>query len=329
MARRSLLTGIWAGVGILILILDGKTAVSGAADGLALCMQSVIPSLFPFFVLSNLITGSLLGSQIPLLKPMGKLFQIPEGAESLLLTGFLGGYPVGAQNIAAAWRSGQLSGKDARRMLAFCNNAGPSFLFGMIAPMFSDASEAWLLWGIHIIGSFAVSLCIPASSGYVQMRPQKRITLSDALSNALKVMATVCGWVILFRVCIAFLDRWILWLLPDTWKVALIGFLELTNGCCSLAFVPDESVRFLICSGILGFGGICVTMQTISVTQGLGLQYYFPGKLMQASVSMLLAWMIFPSGTGIAWVLAGIALFSGLFLRKMEKRSGNPLPVGV
>ena len=102
MKRRRLLTGIGGCIGLLVLILDAKTALQGARQGVELCLKTVIPSLFPFFVLSILLTSSLLGSRIPLLRPLGRLCGVPKGAESLLIPAFLGGYPVGAQSVPEA-----------------------------------------------------------------------------------------------------------------------------------------------------------------------------------------------------------------------------------
>lgn len=329
MGRRNILTAILSAAGLFLLILDGKTALSGAAEGMELCIKSVIPSLFPFCVLSNLLTCSVLGYRIPFLQPVGRLFHIPKGTESLLLTGFLGGYPVGAQNIAAAWRSGQIPKEDAERMLGFCCNAGPSFLFGIIGPMFPKGYMPWLLWAVHILSALIVSLCIPDSHGSVRLIPQSRISLSQSLTNAVTVMATVCGWVILFRMAIAFLTRWFLWMVPDVGKLAVMGLLELTNGCLHLSLITNEGIRFLAASGILGFGGVCVTMQTASVTQGLSLRYYFPGKIMQASISMLLCWLFFPTGSLLPAILVPFILISAVSLRKMENRSRNLVAVGV
>ena len=67
---------------MLALILDGRTAIDGARQGIELCLRTVIPSLFPFFVLSILLTSSLLGSSLAVLRPLGRLFGMPDGAES-------------------------------------------------------------------------------------------------------------------------------------------------------------------------------------------------------------------------------------------------------
>lgn len=82
------------------------------------------PLAVSLFVLSILLTSSLLGSSLAVLRPLGRLFGMPDGAESLLIPAFLGGYPVGAQNVAAAFRSGQLTKPEAERLLSFAATRG-------------------------------------------------------------------------------------------------------------------------------------------------------------------------------------------------------------
>ena len=314
-------------MGMLLLILDSKTALEAARTGIDLCLRTVIPSLFPFFVLSILLTGALLGSSLPWLRPVGRLCRMPEGSESILISAFLGGYPVGAQAVAAAYHSGQLTKTDAQRMLAFCSNAGPAFLFGMVGRMFQDQGAPWLLWGIHIASALLAAALLPGGADTsVRMQHRNGPDLTEALMRALGVMAQVCGWVILFRVVIGFLQRWILWLLPTEVQVGIIGLLELSNGCCDLWKVPGADIRFLLSSAMLAFGGLCVTMQTVSVTKGLSMRFYFAGKLLQTLFSLLLSgafvWGVWLPCCVLLAVLAAI-------LRKMQNRGRIPGLVGV
>lgn len=327
MKHKKLWQGCFASLGMLVLILDSKTAIEGAQTGIELCLKTVIPSLFPFFILSILLTNSFAGASLPLLQPLGRLCGIPKGAESILISGFLGGYPVGAQCISASYRTGQISRKAAARMLAFCNNAGPAFLFGMVSSAFPSKWLTWVLWSIHIISAIFVSLVIPGDqSRTMDISENSEITLSYALRSAIQVMATVCGWVVVFRVLITFLGRWILWLLPVEMQVLLTGILELSNGCCELFSIPEIKIRFIICSGMLAFGGLCVTMQTISVANGLPLHGYFQGKLMQTVFSLLLSWGIMYRALFLCFVFLMLSLF---LLRKIQKKSSIPTVIGV
>ena len=111
------------------LILDGQTALLGALDGVQICIYTIIPTLFPYIFLSSLLCSYSLGRQVPLIAALARRCGVPSGAESIFLLGFVGGYPVGAKLVTDSYRQGHLSKSSAQRMLGFCSNAGPSFIF--------------------------------------------------------------------------------------------------------------------------------------------------------------------------------------------------------
>lgn len=316
-------------VGMTVLVLDSKTALLGSSQGLALCIRTIIPSLLPFFVLTSMLTGHLCGYSNPFLAPIGKLCSIPKGHEAMMLVGWLGGYPVGAQNIYQAYASGAISKADAGRMLGFCNNAGPSFIFGITAAFFTEAHIPWILWAVHIVSSLAVGFLLPtAPRSTTGTFHSQTPTLQQALKHSLKALSTVCGWVVLMRVVIAFLQRWLLWLLPDAAAVLITGILELANGCCALSEVESEPMRFLICNVLLSFGGICVWMQTISVTHELGTGSYILGKILQTLISIVLSFILLPfifSNEGynilpaLSFLLVSVTAFLFIYLRNRKK----------
>ena len=309
--KRRLFTAIFAILGIVLLILDSSTAIAGAQDGIKLCLMTVIPSLFPFFVLSVLLTGAMGGFRSPLLKPIGRLCGIPEGAEILLLTGLLGGYPVGAQAVATVWKNGQITMTDARRLLGFCSNAGPSFFFGIVAAQFGSVTIGLVLWLIHVISALAVGALLPGKS--TRTAAVEKVAAADintALRRSLSITANVCGWIVLFRIVIAYLSKIVAGRLPECVYILLFGVLELANGCCMLPAVDNIALRLIIAAFMLGLGGICVCTQTASVTGGLGLGMYLPGKLLQSLISAFLAALIAP----LFYPLTGIAVINALWM---------------
>ena len=290
MHKKRVLTGVLCCFGLFVLTLDSKTALEGAHVGIDLCLKTVIPSLFPFFVLSLILLNSLNDINLILLKPLGRLCRIPPGSEGLLICAFLGGYPVGAQNIAYSFRKGLLSQSTAERMLAFCSNAGPAFIFGITSALFPHKWMPWALWIIHILSAIGVSMIIPVQEETTSKREYaKRNTSQDVILSAVRSMACVCGWVILFRVLITFFVKWTQSFLCLEMQTIIIGLLELANGCCQLESISNVSVRFVLCSAFLAFGGLCVTMQTISVTQGLSIRTYCLGKCLQTILSIAIS----------------------------------------
>lgn len=323
---------------MLVLILDGRTALAGASEGISICLNTLIPSLFPFILLSILLAGSLSGQAIPILHPIAKYCRIPKGTESLLAIGFLGGYPVGAQNVALLYRSGQLSDQEAARMITICNNAGPAFIFGILGSMFRSPATAWLLWAIHIISALLVGIVLPGDRDPSTASPlPRRIHLTEALAQSVRTMALICGWVLLMRMTISFLQRWFLWMLPVPVQIILTGTLELANGCLQLESIACEGLRLILASAFLAFGGICVMLQTASVTDGISMSLYFPGKLLQCAVSILLACgaqYLFPASQrfscGIIFSISAV-ISTGLLLnlRKFKNNSRIPEMIGV
>ena len=332
--QKRLIAPALCAVGMTVLILDSKTALLGAQEGLTLCIQTVIPSLFPFFVLSGFLTSCLTGAKFPILKPLGKLCGLPQGSEFILAVGLLGGYPVGAQCISQLYQRGGLSKKNAGRLLAFCSNAGPSFIFGVCSKFFSFRGAAVSLWIIHILSAILVGILMPdKNSGHIDPTTAQNITIMDAFQKALKAMAGVCGWVILFRVIIAVLDRWIAFWISGNTCVILFGILELTNGCCSLMLIRSESARFVICSALLAFGGTCVAMQTAAVVRPLNMGWYFPGKIMQTLFSVALSMcflpLFCPATVGLAGILTVISTIIFIFIGKKFYKTKNSCSFSV
>lgn len=292
-SRRRFWTGLIGATGLIILILDARTALTGGIEGVSICLKTVIPSLFPFFLFSILLNSTLAGTEIVFLRPVGRLLGIPAGAESLLLLGLVGGYPVGAQCITEAYRNGNLDRQDANRMLGFCSNAGPAFIFGMGAFLFERKSVLWVLWVLHIVSALLVGFILPNKRQTIsKLTFETSLSIPQALNKAMQAIVGVCGWVVVFRVLLAFLQRWCFWLIGYEAQTFITGLLELTNGCYRLFDATTQGVRFVMCATFLGFGGLCVLMQTVSVTGGLGTGNYFLGKMLQGSVSLFLSGML-------------------------------------
>ena len=110
-------------------------------------------------------------------------------------------------------------------------------------------------------------------------------------------------------------------MLEPVWQVMITGILELSNGCCSLSMIENMDLRFLVCSGMLALGGVCITMQTSSVVQGLSMRYYLLGKLFQFAFSLILgiAWL-----QKMGWIPVLLAVTFGFISMKTKNTGSNP-----
>lgn len=287
-ARPFLLIGALAGM--LCLIIDSRHAAQYASDALVLCLRTVIPSLFPMFVLSGLMVSALTGSGHRALSALEDLLGLPKGGGSLFLLGAVSGFPVGAQCIVQAMDAGSLSKYDGERMLGFCNNCSPAFLFGILGSVLSDTFAPLLVFLIQLgTAMMAAVLWSPDSASSMEV-PRSDLSLPQAVNRAVRSMVSVCAWVVLASVVTGFLKRWLFPFLPEPVPTFLTGLMELTGGVLGLGTIPDEGLRFILCCVFVCFGGVSVLLQIQSIAgeKGLSMGFCVRQKLFQGSLGGVL-----------------------------------------
>lgn len=317
--RRRVIVGFLSVFMFLLLILDTKTAITGAVDGINKCIHTVIPSLFPFFVISKILLSYLDTDRLAFLKPLMYRCGIPSGAQSAFLLGILGGYPVGASLIADMHKSGKISRSSANRLLGFCNNAGPAFIFGMSAFLFHSAWIGWCIWLIQILSAIIVGLILPNKThDECCAGSSETMSIIDSVEESIKAMAKISGWIVIFRIVIAYIDKITSNLPNGLWNIFMTGLLEMSNGCMRLDQIESDSLRFLFMNVFLSIGGLCVLLQTKNVAKNLSLFYYIHGSILKAQISVMQAVatipLIFQHGYSVHTVtimIASLALIAG------------------
>lgn len=249
------------------LILDSRFAAQSAQSALELCIKTLIPGLFPMFVVSAMLVPSLQELRLP---GLCRLLRIPEGCGGIFILGCAGGFPVGAACIAQAAQSGGIGKQDAARMLGFCSFCGPSFLFGILGTLLSP-KDALVLFLIQLETALLVALFWPGQPKQGHLPSPEPIGLCAAVKRSVGSMTTVCAWVVLAGVAAGFLQRWLFPLLPDLIGRMLTGLLELTTGVFSLSGL-DPELRFLYSAVFVCFGGISVLLQIHGIASQAGIQ---------------------------------------------------------
>ena len=162
---RDLLLGLALLCATLALMLYPQPSMEAAKSGLALCYNVIIPSLFPFFVLSSLVVELGLAGYLGRLLEglMRPLFHVSGACASAFALGFIGGYPVGAKTAISLYENGMCTKTEAERLLAFCNNSGPAFILGVVgAGVFASSRVGVLLYLAHAAASFSSVFTRPA-----------------------------------------------------------------------------------------------------------------------------------------------------------------------
>ena len=302
--RARFLQALAIGACYVWLIVRPADASLAAAKALSLCAKVIVPSLFPFFVCANLFCALHLTQPLEraLSGIMQPVFGVPGSGAAALVVGLTGGYPSGAQTVAALYAAGSIDRKSAGRLLLFCNNCGPAFIFGVVGPaVFGSRLAGLLLYIVHCTSALLLGLLSHKKRSVLPPRgkeiskdtpPSFSAALTGSVKKAGQTALEVCMFVLLFGVLTALVQSALKALLP-AWALAVVsGILELSGGAAALAELTlAQRVKFTLASMLLAFGGLSVHAQTRAVLTpaGLGALPVFLPKLLHALTAGLLS----------------------------------------
>lgn len=175
---------------IALVVFPGE-GLEAARDGLKIFWEIVLPSLLPFFVLSEILLGlgvvHFFGVILePLMRP---LFNVPGAGAFALSMGLAAGYPMDAVITGKFRRMGLCSRIEGERLLAFTNTADPLFMFGAVAVgMFGHPELGLVIALAHYLSAFSVGFIFRFYGRKEKGTPEKKDPAAGLFSRAAKKM---------------------------------------------------------------------------------------------------------------------------------------------
>ncbi len=280
--------------GIVVLVICGADISAGVRCGLSVCGEVVIPSLFPFMVLANMILAT--GASDVLGKPLSfitcPIFRLPKVTAAPIFLSYISGYPVGASIAARLHKQNRISRDDAERMLTFTVNSSPAMaIFAVGLGMLGSIRYGVILYCTHAASSFITGIIFTrlilknrkdtAHCSFSRKAGKKlnnttnsnrtktnklykntclpqKVNFADvfvnATADAASAMINICGCVILFAGITSALSN-------CAWLAAI---LEVTVGC---RYASEFGLPLV--AAVLGFGGLSVIFQILTLSNGL------------------------------------------------------------
>lgn len=239
-----------------------QAAAQGFADGTRLCVGSLLPALFPFMVVCELLAGIALPKT--LLRPLARLLGLQsEDTAAALLASWLGGYAVCARLTAQLRAAGRMSARDAALLMLLGCCSGPGFVVGYIGGLLlgSTSLGALLYAGQLAANLLTAGLCLPMlpkadiskSAAMPQENTRQETSLPAAISSAAATCLNLCGCVIFFRVVAGVLLAGTN--LPVAASACVSALCEITAGCAAFAALGGKAALYGIClaMSLLGF----------------------------------------------------------------------------
>ncbi|MDQ5983716.1 MAG: hypothetical protein RUMPE_00742 [Eubacteriales bacterium SKADARSKE-1] len=283
----------------------------GAKFGLKLCLSTLVPSLFPFMVLSSLIVNLGFCKRLSfILGPITKfLFKLPGVTGATILLGFIGGYPTGANGIMTLLKNNLITNQQAEQMAYFVVGAGPSFVITFVgSQLLHNEHLGVILFVSQVISSILIGIGIAIFSNKetIDRRSSNKETnysfsqgLIISTSDSVYSTINMCAFVVLFSSLLEviknskiniFLEHFFLsfGIQKETFQLILSMLLEVTNGM--VKGVSCHIPIFLL-SFAMAWAGICVHLQIFYCLKGLKFSKckFMLFRLLQGVISGIIA----------------------------------------
>lgn len=271
---------------ICILMFFPSLCSDGVKTGIDCCMEMLIPSLFPFMVLSSFfmrsgasgLAGRIIGA------PICAVSYLPRCCAAAILLSFTGGFPVGAKCISILYEQGSISRREAERMSLYCVCSGPAFLITAIGAMMLHNTAAGvilyasqLISGIVICAAAGIAARLKKESVSSEKQSNKQSgspsdSFVEAVADGTNAAIAMCALVLVFSVITSVLSGTgaadtvsaILHSagMPSYLSDSLLPIiLEVSTGCQR---VMSGGAPLWVFSAAVGFGGLCVHFQIFS-----------------------------------------------------------------
>ena len=293
---------------LLYMLLFPKKVLADSLAGLDLWFHTVLPSLLPFMILSNVLIGANVVSQ--LMRPFSRFFRhvlglSPEGGYAWLL-GLFCGFPMGARLTGDMYRQHRISREEAGYLLTFANQSSPMFLSTyVVLHGLGDSTMTLPVFVIFYASAFLTSLVFRIRSrrfGLPPSKPKKEVPeqtsygnlLDTSIMNGFEIITRLGGYIILFSILAGIVLQ-----LPAPLHTAapfLSGLTEITTGIHTISGTTlPLQVKFTAIVCCTAFGGFSTVAQTSCMLNGTGLSIftYLKGKLVNAAVAGLLCLFVF------------------------------------
>lgn len=283
------------------LLIFPAQAAQGARNGVEYSLNILLPSLYPFMVLSVFVVKCGLAERLGavLERPTQALFRLPGSAAVSVVMSIIGGYPAGARSAAALRSEGLITQKQAERMMYFCVNAGPSFVITAVGVGFLGSPQAGAVLFVSQLVSFLVMGILsglPARREKAVVHTVPKRNAAHGTAEALIVSAADAAYSTLMMCCLVILFAAGMNLLRMALSVPIVSVfcsaaLEVTGGSADLAHAGAPLWCFALA---MGWGGVCVHLQVLACLGGTQIRkgLFAVCRLAQGGISAIICWCL-------------------------------------
>ncbi|GIM27843.1 sporulation integral membrane protein YlbJ [Clostridium polyendosporum] len=301
---------------ILYFIVNPKICIQSALSGAQLFVNAILPSLFPFMVICNMLIafdGITIYSNVlgPILcRPL----KLSKNCSFAIIASLLCGYPLGAKYSAELYKNGYITKNEFNRLLNIASNAGPLFILGSVASsMLNNIYYGYIILAANYLSAFIIGLVTAENNHGVTMEYKGKVQtknlgeiMKNAISDGINGILMVGGYVIIFSIIISILKNNVLSTIISTYfldgitinrdliSAFFLGIIDLTNGCYIITSSSlDIPIKLCFLSFLCSFGSFSVIAQTSAFfyKYEVSLLKYVAYKIIQGIIGAIITFL--------------------------------------
>lgn len=280
----------------ILMLIKGNTSFNAAFIALNLWYEKLIPSLFPIMVVVKVLYQYHILEYLcyPFNNLLKSIFHINANAFIYVLSSIILGFPTSSLLIGT---NDYLTKNQKKRLIYTCSFASPPFIIITCgSQMYHSSVVGYKLFCISLCSGLLLLFFTRNTSINITKKIETTqpfaILLSDAILSSIKTLFMIGGYLMLVMSIQAVLTPY----LPPILTFPLNMTIEFASGSAFLSNqVITSNYKYILQSGLLGFGGFCVHLQVLSMNQNCHLSYrsYFKYRMAQAFISLVIAYFIF------------------------------------
>lgn len=292
----------------IFFIIKPNVCSSSCLNAISVWSLKVLPMLFPFFVLTRLLISLADFKPGFMDKFFNKVYNAPNGSFFVFLLSALAGYPMGAKLISTMYENGKISNKQAEKMLSFCSVSGPMFMIGTVGVAIFNSYKVGLIILISNILACLINGLIyrgkqekPCINSPIYNHKSNNV-LADAVYDSLISILMVGAYIVLSFIFIDVLKElnvlsFICNICSSIFRCdksvvegILISVVEITRGNIEINRASISlKMKTILASGVIGFGGISVFMQSLGFLKNLNIK---PVKILVQKITQCLLCLV-------------------------------------
>ncbi len=299
------------------ILTQSKTIMDSVIFSFQIWQNNIFPSLFPFFILSEiLIYYGFVEFISELFRPfMQKLFCMNGTASFVFFMSLVSGFPSNAKYTRELYQKGMLNEQEATKILTFSHFSNPLFILGTVSLLFlKNKKVGFLILICHYITNILIGFLF---RGYYKSEPtiekvsfkqavikmhEKRIhndrtfgqMMTNAINNSIQTLLLILGTVTVFLILTTIIDQNLN--LNALYQSTLNGLIEMTQGLkyISMLNIPLKA-KSVLTTMILSFGGFSVHMQIISILSDTKIKYlpFLIARILHSAIAGILVFLTF------------------------------------